>query len=121
MLAHRSSVHETLGENPCFVMMSREATLPVDLIYRRYKTQENDSIPEYVETLMNRLRKVHEAVRGTLVSASERQTRHYYLSCTFPRFTVCESVLLQDIKQYKGLSKKFQFRWIGPFSHPCYL
>ena len=58
MMAYRSSVHETLGETPCFMMMGREATLPVDLIYARYKTQENDSIPEYVETLMNRLEKV---------------------------------------------------------------
>ena len=73
MMAYRSSVHETLGETPCFMMMGREATLPVDLIYGRYKTQENDSIPEYVETLMNRLEKVHEVVRGKLVSASERQ------------------------------------------------
>ena len=62
MMVYRSSVHETLGETPCFMMMGREATLPVDLIYGRYKTQENDSIPEYVETLMNRLEKVHEVV-----------------------------------------------------------
>jgi transposase InsO family protein len=73
MMAYRSSVHETLGETPCFMMMGREATLPVDLIYRRYKTHENDLIPEYVETLMNRLEKVHEVVRCKLVSASERQ------------------------------------------------
>ena len=65
MMAYRSSVHETLGENPCFIMMGREATLPVELIYRRYKTQEDDSIPEYVETLMNSLEKVHEVERFT--------------------------------------------------------
>ena len=73
MMAYRFSVHETLGETPCFMMMGREATLPVDLIYGRDKTQENNSIPEYVETLMNRLEKVHEVVRGKLVSGSERQ------------------------------------------------
>ena len=114
MMAYRSSVDETLGEIPCFMMVGREATLTVDLIYGRYKTQENDSIPEYVETLMNRL----EVVRGKLVSASERQKRHYDLSCTFPRFTVGDGVLLQDTKKYKGLSKKFQFRWIDPFTFP---
>ena len=73
MMAYRSSVHETLGETPCFMMMDKGATLPVDLIYGRYKTHENDLIPEYVETLMNRLEKVHEVVRCKLVSASERQ------------------------------------------------
>lgn len=65
---------------------------------------------------MNRLEKVHEVVRGKLVSASERQKRHYDLSCTFPRFKVGDGVLLQDTRKYKGLSKKFQFRWIGPFT-----
>ena len=65
MMAYVSSVHETLGETPCFIMMGREATLPVELIYRRYKTQEDDSIPEYVETLMNSLEKVHEVERFT--------------------------------------------------------
>jgi hypothetical protein len=38
------------------------------------------------------------------------------LFCTFPRITVGDDVLLQDTKKYKGLSKKFQFRWIGPFT-----
>jgi hypothetical protein len=48
MMAYRSSVHETLGETPCFMMMDKGATLPVDIIYGRYKTHENDLIPEDV-------------------------------------------------------------------------
>ncbi|CAC5365555.1 unnamed protein product [Mytilus coruscus] len=33
MMAYRSSVHETLGETPYFMMMGREVRLPIDLIY----------------------------------------------------------------------------------------
>jgi hypothetical protein len=33
MMAYRSSVHDTMGETPCFMMMGREVTLPIDLVF----------------------------------------------------------------------------------------
>ncbi|VDI47101.1 Hypothetical predicted protein [Mytilus galloprovincialis] len=114
----QSSVHETLGETPCFMMMGREVRLPVDLIYggacginlNKY------SVTNYVDKLSYKLEKVHEEVRDRLVSASERQKRRYDLSCTFPTFKVGDGVLLHDPRKYKGRSPKFQMRWSGPFT-----
>ena len=118
MMAYRSSVHETLGETPCFMMMGREVRLPVDLIYggacginlNKY------SVTNYVDKLSYKIEKVHEEVRDRLVSASERQKRRYDLSCTFPTFKVGDGVLLHDPRKYKGRSPKFQMRWSGPFT-----
>lgn len=41
MMAYRSSVHESTGMSPCAVMLAREITLPIDLLYG---TPENNHV-----------------------------------------------------------------------------
>ena len=40
MMAYRSSVHDTMGETPCFMMMGREVTLPIRLVFGKDTDQE---------------------------------------------------------------------------------
>ena len=72
MIIWQFSVHESLGETPCFMLMDREAMLPVDLIYGNWlqdtHSQKKNSLPEYVEALSERLETVHEAIKGKLLS-----------------------------------------------------
>jgi hypothetical protein len=86
MMAHRSSVHDTMGETPCFMLMGREVTLPIDLVFGKHTVQEAKSLPDYVEAFINRMEKVHEVVRDRLMNTAERQKRRYDISCTFPSF-----------------------------------
>jgi hypothetical protein len=73
MMAYRSSVHDTMGEAPCFMMIGREVTLPIDLVFG---VQEPKSLPDYVEDFINRMDKVHEVIRDRLMNSAERQNRH---------------------------------------------
>jgi hypothetical protein len=67
MMAYRSSVHDAMGETPCFMMMGREVTLPIDLVFGKHTDQEPKSLPDYVEDFINRIEKVHEVVGGHYV------------------------------------------------------
>lgn len=82
MMAYRSFVHDTMGETPCFMMMGREVTLPVDLVFGKHTVQEPKPLPDYVEDFNNRMEKVHEVVRDRLMNSAERQKRRYDISCT---------------------------------------
>ena len=115
MMAYRSSVHETLGETPCFMMMGREATLPVDLLYGAHNSEQK-SVNEYVNDFITRLETVHEVVRDRLLSASERQKKRYDISSTQTKYKIGDGVLLHDPRKYKGRSPKFQMRWSGPYT-----
>ena len=116
MMAYRSSVHDTMGETPCFMMMGREVTLPIDLVFGKHTDQEPKSLPDYVEDFINRIEKVHEVVRDRLMNSAERQKRRYDISCTFPSFKTGDGVLLQDNRKFKRRSPKFQMKWCGPFT-----
>jgi hypothetical protein len=40
MMAYISSVHDIMGETPCFMMMGREVTLPIRLVFGKHTDQE---------------------------------------------------------------------------------
>jgi hypothetical protein len=42
------------------MMMGREVTLPIDLVFGKHTDQEPKSLPDYVEDFINRIEKVHE-------------------------------------------------------------
>jgi hypothetical protein len=44
------------------MMMGREVTLPIDLVFGKHTDQEPKSLPDYVEDFINRIEKVHEVV-----------------------------------------------------------
>jgi hypothetical protein len=111
MMAHRSFVHDTMGETPCFMLMGREVTLPIDLVFGKHTVQEAKSLPDYVEAFINRMEKVHEVVRDRLMNTAERQKRRYDISCTFPSFKTGDGVLFQDNRKFKRRSPKFQIKW----------
>ena len=89
-------------ETPYFMMMGREVTLPIDLVFCKHAVQESKSLPDYVEDFINRMEKVHEVVRDRLMNSTERQKRRYDISCTctFPSFITGDGVLLQDNRKF---------------------
>ena len=116
MLAYRSSIHDTLGESPNFMMFGREVFVPIDLIFGKPWRQEPKPVHEYVDNLTNRMEKVHEVVRDRLTKAADRQKRRYDLCCTSVKFKVGEGVLLHNNGKYKGRSQKLQNKWDVPYT-----
>ena len=39
MMAYITSVHDTMGETPCFMMMGREVALLIDLVFGKHTVQ----------------------------------------------------------------------------------
>lgn len=111
MMAYRSSVHETLGETLCFMMMGREATLPVDLLYGSHNSEQK-SVNEYVNDFITRLETVHEVVRDRLLNAKRNVTIFQVPKLNIKLGKVCFYMTLESIRR----SPKFQMRWSGPYT-----
>eukprot|EP00057_Strongylocentrotus_purpuratus_P018268 XP_011672742.1 PREDICTED: protein NYNRIN-like [Strongylocentrotus purpuratus] len=78
MLAYRSAVQESTGESPAMMMLGREVTLPVDVIFTQPSTVEREEERgDYSEQLRDRIRDAHEMARSKLELAAEKQARMY--------------------------------------------
>ena len=59
MMAYRSSVHESTGMSPCAMMLGREITLPVDIIYGNSESNKEIPSSQYVHDLQECLAFIH--------------------------------------------------------------
>ena len=75
LMAFRSSKQESSNFSPCMMMLGREVDLPVDLIYPSPSSEPKMSGDEYVVNLQNRMHRVHELARASLVEAGQKQKR----------------------------------------------
>ncbi|KAJ8913018.1 hypothetical protein NQ315_002896 [Exocentrus adspersus] len=70
LLAYRSSQHEATGYTPSMLLTGREMKLPIDLIRDKPLTDDEDgdraTLPEFVASLEERLKTVHEFARNRL-------------------------------------------------------
>ena len=115
LMAFRSSKHESTNFSPCMMMLGREVDLPVDLIYPAPESEPPASCNEYVLDLQNRMLKVHELARSSLVEAGQKQKRLYDRKISQYSYSVNDAVWLRVYVKPRGLSKKLQLRWEGPF------
>ena len=115
LMAFRSSKQESSKFSPCMMMLGREIDLPVDLIYPAPSTELPKSREEYVLDLQNRMYKVHELARASLIEAGQKQKRLYDRKISRYSYSINDAVWLRVYVKPRGLSKKLQLRWEGPF------
>ena len=115
LMAFRSSKHESTKFSPCMMMLGREVDLPVDLIYPGPSSESPKSCDEYVLDLQNRMLKVHELARSSLIEAGQKQKRLYDRKISQYSYSKNDAVWLRVYVKPRGLSKKLQLRWEGPF------
>ena len=62
-MAYRSTIHEVTGYSPNYVMLSREVSLPLDIMFGVAVPEERAPVHEYVQALKVRLKTCFEEVR----------------------------------------------------------
>ena len=77
LCAYRSSVNDSTGCTPNLLMLGREITLPIDIMYPSPHYEKYRCHNEYVEWIRRTLQDSFDRARQQLLVASERQKRYY--------------------------------------------
>lgn len=109
MRVFRASPHSTTGETANFLMFGRETRLPDQLLHN---TDPSDYVAreQYASNLQTTLQEAHDLVR-------QRQLQvRYEDSEEPPLYKVGDQVMMVSRRQRKGVSKKLQPKFVGPYS-----
>lgn len=65
--------------------------------------------------LQNKLKAVHEMAQNSLLEASRKQKTLYDRRVSKHSYKIGDAVWLRSYRKPRGLSRKLQLRWEGPF------
>ena len=114
MLAYRSSVQETTGYTPHFLLTGREVSLPIDIMFGR-AAEEPCSWSDYINRIRDRLQTVYEIVRHTTKSQQKRQKSNYERRLHGTPYKVGDVVWLYVPHTRHGQTSKLYKPWQGPY------
>lgn len=116
MMAYRSSVHEATKVSPSYMLLGREITLPIDLIFSEVQHEKQTQFKsDYAFHLAEQIRSVHEYARENLKITAETMKRRYDKNINFHEYHMGDAVWLHDTTKKKGLSRNLRNHWIGQF------
>ena len=72
MMAHRSSVHESTGYSPQFLVFGQELSLPLDCMYPNPQENATTDIHEFVHNKQQAFQRAFELVRRNLKEKQKR-------------------------------------------------
>ena len=113
--AYRTSVQETTGETPSLLMLGREASLPIDVLYN-LPQQKQSSGSAYLKQLKENMMQAQDRVRTRMKKEQQKQKANYDRSSDTKVYSVGEKVWLNCPAVPRGLSPKFHRPWKGPFT-----
>jgi len=114
--AYRSSVQESTGFTPFFLMYGREARIPADLVYGPPPEKfESKDIPAYVEEQRDRLQKAFTLARSHLGTAARRRKHQYDLRTRHQEFPAGSWVWVYIPRRKSGRYQKWRSPYHGPF------
>ena len=115
MMAYRSAEHETTGMSPNKVMLGREVSTPLDLMYELPSNSRHIPINEWVWELQERLATAHSIVRQNTGQSIIRQKQVHDRKNSFETFENGDKVLVYFPVKKVGTSSKFTSYWRGPY------
>ena len=107
--AYRSTTHPSTGFTPNYLMLGRETTMPIDLVFP-HPAPPAGEIPEYVEELREKLSASYALAREALKNAAERQKKLHDTRIAQAHYTPGQAVFKRSFGGTK-LCKP----WVGPY------
>ena len=115
MMAYRSSMHETTGLTPNMMMLGREVSTPLDLMYEMPPSIKEIPNNKWVWFLQERLENAHQFVRTKMNQTMVRQKHYHDRKLKWHYFEVGEKVYVYFPRRKPGTSPKFTSFRRGPF------
>ena len=113
--AYCTSVHESTGFTPYFLMHGREARIPADLVYDTPDIDGSHQSDSYSHSLVSTLHDAYETARETLAHAARRQKDRYDMRSRPARFPVGSWVWCIVPRKLSGRYQKWRRLYDGPF------
>ena len=118
LAAYRASSHASTGFSPNFLMMGREVTLPVEVMYGRTPglTEENQrGEAAYAADVRERLQEAHRVAYERMGRMAERQKQYRDDGVAHITYPVGSFVWMFHPMPRQGLTPKLRNFWTGPW------
>jgi hypothetical protein len=107
MMAYRSAEHETTGCSPNSLMLGREVTTPLDVMYEMTPSLSNIPQQKWVWELKSRLEEAHNAVRYHTGQEMRRQKRYHDAKINWQIFSKDEQVCFLSAEESRPFSLSY--------------
>ncbi|XP_062579619.1 uncharacterized protein LOC134241607 [Saccostrea cucullata] len=115
MMAYRASVHETTGFTPNFMILGREVSTPLDIMYDMPNSVKYIPTNQWAWHLKETMEDAHRHVRENIKASMIRQKRYHDQKLSWQQFKKGDEVYVFFPVRKAGLSPKFTSYWRGPY------
>ena len=115
VFAYNVSKHESTLHSPFFLMHSREAPCPLDLVMEMPERAWPSDVNDYAESLVLRLQHAFSMVRKHTKMVVDRMKKNYDINVKSNTFQKGQLVLYYYPRRYQGRSPKWSRVYNGPF------
>ena len=115
MMAYRSSVHESTGYTPQFLVFGQELGLPSDCMYPNPQEITTTDIHEFVHNKQQAFQRAFELVRRNLSKKQKRRNAIYNKKVHSPTYKEEQKVLLYHPAIAVGTTSNFASPWKRPY------
>lgn len=115
MMAYRSSIHETTGCTPNRLMLGREVSTPVDLMYQVPASIKRVPQNRWVWELQEWIEEAHAFVQKHINESMQRQKKIHDKRLNWCLFEEGDKVFVFFPTKKPGHSPKFTSFWRGPY------
>ena len=111
-MAYRATVHDSTGYSPNRLMLGREISLPIDVMFGKPKSALRPCYTDYVNWFSEVTEEAFEFARQHLQTAAKRQKRNFDVGIKPTSFKARDLVWYF----YPPKSRKLETPWLGPYS-----
>ena len=115
MMAYRASEHETTGMTPNMMMLGRETSTPLDLIYEMPPAIKSIPPNQWAWELRANIEAAHTFVRNYTGRSINKQKKYHDLKLSYVELKPGDRVYVYFPVKKVGCSSKFTSYWRGPF------
>ena len=115
LMAYRSSVHESTGFTPHYLVFGHEISLPLDVMYHPPPSTTPTDVHDWVSQKEEAFRQAYEFVRRNATTQQRRRNNLYNKRVHGPTYKDGENVLLHYPVVPVRKSPKHSSPWRGPY------